>query len=187
MSITCAAFLGVSIDGFIAGPNGDLAWLDKIPNPDESDLGYLDFISGVDAIVLGRGTFETVLGFDGPWPYELPMIVMTSTLTEVPEKAQNTELSIASPSELVAEMTERGMTKLYIDGGAVVTSFLEAGLLDEITTTTIPVALGSGTPLFGPLSREGWFEHVRTEVLIDQLVQTTYRRNGVDDAFGLDN
>lgn len=176
MSITCAAFLGVSMDGFIAGPDGDLAWLDKTPNPDESDLGYFDFIGSVDAIVMGRGSFDTVLGFDGPWPYELPLIVMSSSLTEVPDKAKNTELSTATPIELVNELAERGMTKLYIDGGAVVTSFLEAGLLDEITTTTIPVALGSGTPLFGPLTRQGWFEHVRTEVLIDQLVQTTYRR-----------
>ena len=79
-------------------------------------------------------------------------------------------------ADLVDELESRGMRKLYIDGGKVVTSFLEAGLLDEITTTTIPVALGSGTPIFGPLENEGWFEHVRTEVLIDQLVQTTYRR-----------
>lgn len=176
MAITCAAFLGVSMDGFIAGPNGDLTWLDKTPNPTESDLGYFGFIAGVDAIVMGRGSFETVLGFDGPWPYEVPMVVMTSSLTEVPEKALNAELSAATPSVLVAELEARGMTKLYIDGGAVITSFLEAGLLDEITTTTIPVALGSGTPIFGVLTNDAWFEHIRTEVLIDQLVQTTYRR-----------
>lgn len=164
------------MDGFIAGPDGDLAWLDKTPNPTKSDLGYFDFIAGVDAIVMGRGSFETVLGFDGPWPYALPMIVMTRSLDHVPDKAVNTELSSASPADLVDELESRGMRKLYIDGGKVVTSFLEAGLLDEITTTTIPVALGSGTPIFGPLENEGWFEHVRTEVLIDQLVQTTYRR-----------
>ena len=164
------------MDGFIAGPDGDLAWLDKTPNPNESDLGYNDFINNVDAIVMGRGTFRTVLGFDGPWPYKLPMVVMSSSIKEIPDKAPNTELSTATPIELVDQLSARGMTKLYIDGGAVVTSFLEADLLDEITTTAIPVALGSGTPLFGPLSREGWFEHVRTEVLLDQLVQTTYRR-----------
>ncbi len=185
--MTCAAFLGVSIDGFITGPDGDLAWLDKIPNPDESDLGYFDFIAGVDAIIMGRGSFETVLGFDGPWPYELPMIVMSSSITNVPEKATNTELSTATPTELVEELAARGMTKLYIDGGALVTSFLDAGLLDEITTTTLPVALGSGTPLFGRLSREWWFEHVRTDVLIDELVQTTYRRAGQQRPVGFDN
>lgn len=176
MAIRCAAFLGVSMDGFIAGPDGDLAWLDKIPNPTESDLGYFDFISDVDAIVMGRGSFETVLGFDGPWPYELPLVVMTNSLETVPDKAQKTELSTAEPSQLVDELADRGMQKLYIDGGAVVTSFLDAGLLDEITTTTIPVALGGGTPIFGRLADEAWFEHVRTEVLIGQLVQTTYRR-----------
>lgn len=175
MALTCAAFLGVSIDGFIAGPGGDLTWLDKVPNPSESDMGYGDFISSVDAIIMGRGTFETVLGFDGPWPYDIPMLVMSSSLTEIPDRAPNTELSTASPADLVAELEDRGMSKVYVDGGAVVTSFLDAGLLDEITMTSIPVALGAGTPLFGPLSKNTWFEHVKTEVLNDALVQTTYR------------
>jgi len=176
MALSCAAFLGVSMDGYIAGPDGDLSWLDATANPTGSDLGYVDFIGSVDAIVMGRATFETVLGFGGPWPYELPMIVMTKSLTEVPDKADNTELSSASPAELVAELDARGMSKVYIDGGSVVTSFLDAGLLDEITMTTIPVALGSGTPLFGPLTNNAWFDHVSTQVLIDQLVQTTYQR-----------
>lgn len=175
MSLICAAFLGVSMDGFIAGPDGDLSWLEATPNPSGSDLGYGDFISSVDAIIMGRGTFETVLGFDGPWPYELPMIVMSNSLTELPNKAINAEVSSASPAELVAELEARNMSKVYVDGGSVVTSFLDAGLLDEITMTSIPVALGSGTPLFGPLTNNAWFQHLKTEVLNGALVQTTYR------------
>lgn len=175
MTLTCAAFLGVSMDGYIAGPDGDLSWLDATPNPSGSDMGYGDFISSVDAIIMGRGTFETVLGFDGPWPYELPMIVMSHSLEKIPTKALNTELSTASPAELIAELDTRGLSKVYVDGGSVVTSFLDAGLLDEITMTAIPVALGSGTPLFGPLTNNAWFEHVKTDVLNGAVVQTTYR------------
>jgi dihydrofolate reductase len=176
VTTTCAAFLGVSMDGFIAGPDGDLAWLDATPNPTESDMGYNDFISSVDAIVMGRRTFETVLGFDGDWPYTIPVVVMSRSWTEVPIGASNTELTSLPPAELVSQLEGRGMSKLYIDGGAVVTSFLDEGLLDEITTTTIPVALGSGNPLFGKLSSDAWFDVVTSTVLIDALVQTTYRR-----------
>ena len=175
MAITCAAFLGVSMDGFIAGPDGDLAWLDATPNPTGSDMGYNDFISSVDAIVMGRGTFDTVLGFDGDWPYTIPVVVMSTSRTEVPISATNTQLTSLPPADLVSELEGRGMSKLYIDGGAVVTSFLDAGLLDEITTTTIPVALGSGTPLFGRLSSAAWFDLVSTQVINDALIQTTYR------------
>lgn len=173
---TCAAYLGMSMDGFISGPDGDLAWLDEIPNPTDSDLGYFDFIESVDAIVMGRRTFETVLGFDGDWPYSLPIIVMSKSLTEIPSRAIDSEVSTLAPAELVADLTSRDMSKLYIDGGAIVTSFLEADLLDEITTTTLPVVLGSGTRLFGELSDPAWFDHVSTEVMLDALVQTTYRR-----------
>lgn len=176
MSIICAAFLGISIDGYIAGPDGDLSWLDAVPNPDESDLGYFDFIASIDAIVMGRGSFETVVGFDGPWPYEIPVIVMSSSLESIPDKAVNTELTTASPHELVDQLAARDMTKLYIDGGAVVTSFIRSGLLDELTTTTLPVVLGAGIPLFGHLDESTWFEHVSTEVFLGQLVQTAYRR-----------
>lgn len=175
-ALTCAAFLGMSMDGFIAGPNGELEWLDSVPNPTESDLGYFSFIGSVDAIIMGRRTFETVLGFDGEWPYDKPIIVMSKSMTELPDKAVNSELSALTPPDLVAALAARGMSKIYVDGGAVVTSFLEAGLLDEITTTTIPIVLGGGIPLFGVLSDPVAFDLVSSEVLIDALVQTTYRR-----------
>ena len=76
----CTAFLGMSLDGFIAGPNGELDWLDQIPAPEGNDMGYGALIESVDALVMGRSTFDVVCTFDGPWPYSVPVIVMSKSL-----------------------------------------------------------------------------------------------------------
>lgn len=170
----CVAFLGMSLDGFIAGPNGELDWLDKIPAPPGNDMGYGELIKSVDALVMGSGTFEVVANFDGPWPYSLPVIVMSKSLTNLPAKAEQTELTSASPETLVAELAQRGLTRLYIDGGAVVSSFATAGLLDELIVTQIPVVLGDGIPLMREMPEPLWLGHRSTEVFENGFVQTRY-------------
>ena len=166
----------MSLDGFIAGPNNDLSWLDVLPPPSEGDMGFSALMESIDALVMGRNTFEVVMGFDVPWPYSVPVIVMSKSLTELPlGVAADLELTSLEPVELVAELEGRGMTKLYIDGGAVVTSFLQAGLLDELIVTVVPTALGSGTSLFGELAEPQWFEHVSNEVFDNGMAQTVYR------------
>ena len=164
----------MSLDGFIAGPNGELDWLDKIPAPPGNDMGYSALVESVDALVMGTGTFEVVANFDGPWPYTLPVIVMSNSLTAVPSKAKDAELTTKSPSELVAELTERKMSRLYIDGGAVVASFAKAGLLDELIVTQLPVVLGDGVPLMRTIPEPYWLEHRSTEVFENGFVQSRY-------------
>jgi len=166
----------MSLDGFIAGPNNDLSWLDKIPPPAGNDMGFGALMDSIDAVVMGRNTFDVVMGFDGPWPYSKPVIVMSKSITDVPEAAGNVEITALEPKALVVELAGRGMTKLYVDGGAVVTSFLRAGLLDELITTVLPVVMGSGTKVFGEVAEPSWFEHVSSEVFDNGMVQTTYRR-----------
>lgn len=174
--VTCAAFLGMSLDGFISGPDNDLAWLDEPANPTESDYGFFAFMDSVDAVVMGRNTFDFVVNYDGPWPYSKPLIVASSSLTELPDRAVDTELFAGDPHEIMALAKDRGWSKLYIDGGALVTSFLAVGLLDELTATVLPVALGSGVPIFSELPEYAWFELVESTVINDALVQNTYRR-----------
>lgn len=164
----------MSLDGFIAGPNGELDWLDQIPAPEGNDMGYGALIESVDALVMGRSTFDVVCTFDGPWPYSVPVIVMSKSLRTLPEKATATELTTKTPSELVDELEARGMTHLYIDGGAVVASFATVGLLDELIVTQLPVVLGSGIPLMGGLLEPLWLEHRATEVFDNGFVQTRY-------------
>lgn len=171
----CTAFLGMSLDGFIAGPNGELDWLEKISPPPGNDMGYGALITSVDALIMGSSTFDVVANFDGPWPYSLPVIVMSQSMTELPAGTTDTELTSKSPTDLVAELSERGLSHLYIDGGAVVASFVADGLLDELIVTQLPVVLGQGVPLMRGLGKRLWLEHDSTEVFDNGFVQTRYR------------
>jgi dihydrofolate reductase len=167
-----SVFIATSLDGFIARENGALDWLP--PNGGEAH-GYLEFMATVDALVIGRKTFETVLTFD-EWPYGTkPVVVLSSRPNELVAPADAVcEMMAGSPPEVVARLAERGMKHLYIDGGVTIQRFLEAGLIQRVIITRVPVLLGSGIPLFGSLSRDIRFEHVATRSYPSGLVQSEY-------------
>jgi dihydrofolate reductase len=174
--VTIFIYIAVSLDNFIATPDGGLDWLYAIPNPEQSDYGFADFIQRVDALVMGRKTFETVLSFD-PWPYQKPVFVLSRTLAALPEKAiGKAELIVGGPAEVVRILGARGFHNLYVDGGRTIQGFLEADLIDEMIITRVPILLGGGVPLFGSLSKEMKFRLVSTERLNDALVKSIYRR-----------
>jgi len=171
-------YIATSLDGFIATPEGDVEWLHETPNPEQSDYGYGEFIAGIDAIVMGRVTFEKVLTF-GSWPYDRPVFVLSRRLTGIPEDlADKVELMNGACPEVVRQLNERGHEELYVDGGKVIQAFLEADLIDEITITRIPILLGRGIPLFDSLSRRLRFSHTKTEVYNNALVKSSYSRSG---------
>lgn len=152
MSTTCSVYIATSLDGYIAGPDGDISWLE---NPEYADGGtpgqsYDAFISTVDAIVMGRNTFEKVLTF-GFWPYEgTDVFVLSGRTLPIPkELSGNVFHENGSPEEITKRLANRGKKHLYIDGGVTIQQFLKAGLIDEFTITIIPVLLGEGIPLFG--------------------------------------
>lgn len=170
-------FIGASIDGYIADRNEKLDFLECIPNPDNVGFGFHDFMESVDAVLMGRKTFETILGFDGEWHYSKPVFVLSSSLKSVPEELkENVEIVQGEIEEIVASLNERGFEKLYIDGGKVIQSFLERDMVDELIISTVPMLLGGGTPLYGLLPKHLLFEHVETQVLLNALVKTHYRR-----------
>jgi dihydrofolate reductase len=170
-AITCSVFVGTSVDGFIARPNGALDWL---PPGGGEEHGYTAFIASVDAIVMGRGTFDTVLAFDR-WPFQKPVIVLTTHEHDAPVPPEAAvEFMSAAPRDVVGRLAERGMTHLYIDGGVTIQRFLEAGLIDRMTVTRVPVIIGAGIPLFGPTGRDVRLEHVETRTYPSGLVTTAY-------------
>ncbi|BDD06770.1 dihydrofolate reductase family protein [Aureibacter tunicatorum] len=173
-------YIATSLDGFIADRNGGLDWLHNIPNPENSDFGFSEFISEVDAIVMGRNTFETVCKFDVAWPYTVPVFVMSSTMSEIPMPFRDkAELVWGKPVEIMEMLNGRGLNRLYIDGGITIQNFLANDLIDEMTVTTIPVLLGDGAPLFSDLEKPLDFELEKSEVILGQLVKTKYlRRRG---------
>ena len=170
-------FIARSLDGYIADKNGGLDWLNAVPNPDHLDMGYENFIKGVDAIVMGRITFETVCSFDIKWPYKIPVFVLSSSLESLPEDYKDkAEIVKGSLSEVLEQIYKKGYKQLYIDGGVTVQNFLKEDLIDELIITTIPILLGGGIPLFGQLPNEMEYEHVESVLYLDALVQNSYRR-----------
>jgi dihydrofolate reductase len=169
-------YIATSLDGYIAPPDGSLDWLDEVPNPDDDDFGFCEFIEGIDAIVMGRISYESILGFD--WPYTKPVYVLSSRPIEVPEAIVEKAIPTTDSIEvLLPKLKELGHTNLYIDGGKVIQSFLEKDLIDELIITKIPILLGGGTPLFGNLKDFIRFTHKKTTVYNDALVKSSYTRS----------
>jgi dihydrofolate reductase len=167
-------YVATSLDGFIARENGDLDWLTEIPNPENSDFGFSSFLERIDGIIMGRKTFETVLGFN-KWPYHKPVYILSNSLLKVPDNYEDkAEIVNGDLSEIIDSINNKGLTHLYIDGGKTIQSFLERNLIDELIITWVPIILGSGIPLFGRLTSEIRLELKSTEFFPGDLVQGTY-------------
>ena len=165
-----SVFIATSLDGFIARADGALDWL---PPGGGEPHGYDEFMATVDALVIGRKTFETVLTFDS-WPYgEKPVFVLsTRTLAPAPVGAV-VECMSGAPAEIVSRLAARGIRHVYVDGGITIQRFLEAGLIQRLIITRIPVILGSGIPLFGPVDRDITLRHIATREY-PSFVQSEY-------------
>lgn len=172
-------YIATSLDGFIARADGSIDWLHSIESPPGEDYGYAAFIATVDAIVMGRGTFETVLGFGGAWPYPKPVYVLSSSLREVPgEVRERVTLLNLTPTKALERIGQDGHQRCYVDGGKTIQRFLREDLIDRLIVTKIPVLLGEGIPLFGPTARDLTWTHVRTETFANGLVKSEYVRAG---------
>ena len=170
-------YIATSIDGYIAGPNGDLDWLHSIPNPDNHDFGFADFMNRIDAIIMGRNTFETVCGFGGDWPYIKPVFVLSNSLRSISGKFKSkTELVKGDISDIEKQLHQKGYKHFYIDGGVTIQNFLKEDKIDEMIINTVPILLGGGAPLFEYLPELIAFDLVTSEVLLNSMVKNHYRR-----------
>lgn len=177
MSTKNSIFIATSLDGFIADKNGGIDWLHTIPNPNEDDMGYKQFIQGIDAIVMGRKTFETVMGFDIPWPYKQPVFVLSNKMKEIPDAYKDKAFLVRGTlTEVLDHIHEKGYESLYIDGGTAISHFLKEDFIDEMTITTIPILLGGGSPLFTEMPKPLRFELVESKTFLNQIKQNHYRR-----------
>lgn len=168
-------FIATSVDGFIARPDGSLDWLPASEQGGE-DYGYAAFMQTVDGIVMGRSTYESVLGFDA-WPFDKPVVVMSRTLaaSDVPAHlAGRLRITDAQPAPLVAELRAQGWRHAYIDGGAVIRAFLAAGEIGEMTITRVPVLIGAGRPLFGDIGCDLRLDCLGSQAYANGMVSTRY-------------
>lgn len=170
--MTVSVFVGTSVDGFIARPNGDL---DFLPPGGGEPHGYNEFIATVDAIVIGRKTFETVLAMDN-WPYgDKRVVVLSSRPVDLSAAGGVVEQMGGPPSEIVSRLAASGAHHLYVDGGITIQRFLRAGLVQRLVITRVPVLIGDGVPLFGTLPSDVRLSHVATRHYPSGLVQSEYK------------
>lgn len=167
-----SVFVGTSLDGFIARVDGSL---DFLPEGGGEPHGYDEFMATVDALVIGRNTYETVLGFD-TWPYaRKPVFVLSiRPLSKAPAGALVEHIE-GSPADVVSLLERRGVQHIYVDGGITIQAFLRAGLIQHLTVTRVPVLIGTGIPLFGELLRDIALTHIATHQYASGLVKSEYR------------
>lgn len=172
------SFLAMSLDGFIARPDGDVRWLESLP----TDRGHVTtsaanpalvwetFFPDMDALVMGRNTYEKVLTF-GDWPFPgLTTLVLSSALDTDDD---NIEL-VRTVNEAAERLAARGAREVYVDGGVTIRSFLRRGLIDELTVSIAPMILGEGVPLFGEGTPERSLRVRGSHVTAEGLVRITY-------------
>jgi dihydrofolate reductase len=174
-------YIGTSLDGFIARKDGDINWLTQFAN-DEAVHAYEEFINKIDAIIIGRGTFEKVLTFPS-WPYDRKVFVLSNSIKQVPDelKEKATVLSM-NPSTLLNYLSGLGFSNVYIDGGKVIQDFLKEDLVDELIISKVPVLIGNGIQLFGQLNTDLKFKHIKTQVQSNGLVRSYYEKINPDNS-----
>jgi dihydrofolate reductase len=170
-------FIATSLDGYIADSNGGIDFLFSVSNPENDDMGYSALMKDIDAILMGRNTFEKVLSFGVEWPYPVPVFIWTSRSLQLTEELKDkVEILSGTVEDILHTIHEKGFEQLYIDGGRTIQGLLQADLIDEMTITTIPVLLGGGIPLFGALSSPLAFRCVETKHYLNSIVQGRYVR-----------
>ncbi len=178
MKSVCSVFCGLSLDGFIARPDGGLDWLEGDGSAEVGDHGYEAFVAGIDAIVMGRSTFEIAMTFE-KWPYTKKVIVLSSgqvDLAAARDRGADVEVMNAPPERLVADLAAKGLFHLYVDGGVTIQRFLRAGLIDRLILSRLPVLIGQGIPLFGSLEKDVRLKLVASRTFPGGLVQSEYAR-----------
>jgi dihydrofolate reductase len=169
-------YIASSLDGFIARAGGELDWLQELPDEGQNDYGFSAFMARMDAVLMGRNTFETARHFS-PWPYTKPVFVLSGSAREMSAAFSGRAEFIRGDPQRVLEMLEAlGMENLYIDGGRTIQGFLEKDLIDEMTITTVSRLLGGGIPLFAGAGRDLAFKLVDSERLNEHMVKNHYVR-----------
>jgi dihydrofolate reductase len=168
-----SVFCGVSVDGFLARLDDTF---DFLQTDGQEPHGFAEFLASVDVVVIGRRTFEVVLKLGHLALYgNKPVIVLSTCLLDFSlVKSAIVEQTAGEPAEIVRQLITRGFKHAYLDGGVTIQRFLAAECIDRLVITRVPVLIGAGIPLFGPILRDIRLRHVATRSYADGLVQSEY-------------
>jgi dihydrofolate reductase len=167
-------FIACSLDGFIAGSDGDLSWLPQPSGDDRDDFGWEEFIGSIGCLLMGRATYDAIASMEIPWPHSArhTLVATTRPLRDAPSGVAPAAGAI---DELIAIADERAGSKdVYIDGGNLIRQALEESLIDEIVITLCPIVLGAGIPLFAGAGRRQELQLRESRDLPGGMVQLTY-------------
>jgi len=172
--VQTSVFVGASVDGFIAKLDHTFDFLSAGGELDGVDNGYDAFIATVDALLVGRNTFDVARSFP-TWPYgNTPVFALSHREIGPAPAGAVVERVSGLPNTVLAQLAARGYRHVYVDGGVTIQQFLRAGLIDRMVVTRVPVLIGTGIPLFGPLDGDVLLEHVATRVIAGCAVQSEY-------------
>src|SRR5882762_6868540 len=168
-----SVFCGVSVDGFLARLDDTF---DFLQTGEQEPHGFKEFLASVDVVVIGRRTFDVVLKLGHLALYgNKPVVVLSSRPLDFSSvKGGVVEQLSGEPTEIVKQLKARGFKHAYIDGGITIQRFLAAGLIDRLVITSVPVLIGTGIPLFGPVPRDINLRHIATRCYSGGLVQSEY-------------
>ena len=141
-------YIAASIDGYIAGPNGEIDWLHSIDNPDKLDFGYTKFYKSIDTTIMGNSTYKQILSFGVNFPYpEKTNFVFTNNRSE--SDTDHVKFVNSDLEKFVIDLKNSSGKNIWLIGGGKTNSFFfNNNFIDEIILTTIPIILGRGIPLF---------------------------------------
>lgn len=181
----CSVFIATSADGYIASDEGGVEWLESAGDSsvdlgELADMGFNDFISGVDCLIMGRGTMQKIASFNlaqEQWPYgQLPIYVLTKSVKTVPPSLHGqVELFAGELGELINKLEIQGFKHAYVDGGSLIRSCLNEQLINTMVITQAPILLGSGIPLFAGLKQSINLSQVKAKCYANGFVQLSYQ------------
>ena len=179
-------YCAVSLDGFISGENDDLSWLvdPAASNSDPGTIDFATFLSQTGAMLMGRRTYDVVMGF-GEWPYgQTPVFVATT------RPLQNAPATVTVVQGDIKDLCEKARAfadgkNVYLDGGSLVTQALDAGCVDEMILTVVPVLVGKGSRLYSGSTLHRFSSNVAGRMgSMTQLHLTRASRNFVESFTG---
>ena len=166
-----SVYIATSIDGYIARQDGNIDWLNCVQGFEE-DYGFHDFFDSIDALIMGRKTYESIMSFS-TWPYQgKRVVVLSNTLKSVRDEA---ELYQGSLTQLASNLYSDGIQHVWADGSAAVSEYLNLGLVDRMIISLIPIVLGSGIPLFKSIGKEVPCRLLSSQSYPSGLVQLRYQ------------
>ena len=177
--MTCIKlYIATSLDGFIAREDGSIDWLTDYENNSETDYGYSEFYSAIGTVLMGRKTYEQVLGF-GNWPYKEKKTYVFTRQKELLDHENDVEFFSGGIRNLVQQLKESTEKDIWLVGGSqLIKSFLEEDLVHSLIIFIVPIILGNGIPLFDHIGKQIKLRTLCIEKYENGLVRVEYEVRG---------